>query len=189
MRRFSLILLFAAASILGAAAQTLDFNALAVKTLDGRFTQVQESPLLEKPDVSTGRMQYVRGDKLVWKYETPKLYQLSMLKDRLVVTSSAGAKVTSYADNPMMEQMRDLMMGLISGDSLRPDAGKFDISVREDGKLTIVTMVPRIRQMKKSFSTIELTFRGLQYTISKVVLSAPDGGKTTITFSDVKTER
>lgn len=199
MKRLFSILILIAVSAAAAFAQISDTDALkmktiaqksaSVKTLFCKFKQVQESPLLENADVSTGQMQYLSSGKLVWKYETPKLYQLSMLEDKVVITSDKGTKVTQLSDSPMMSQMRSLIFSIISGDQLLQGENRFDCKVAENGGQTIVTMIPKIRQLKKAFSSMEFTFKGSDYVISKVVLSAPDGGKTTVTFTEQKIER
>lgn len=160
-----------------------------IKTLFCNFRQVQEVPLLENAVVSTGKMQYLSSGKLVWKYETPKLYQLSVLEDKIVTTSDAGVKTTMLSDNPLMAQMRELIFGLMSGNQLRETAGRFDCRISEKGGMTVVRMIPKPRQLKKLFSSMEFTFSETDSTISKVVLSDADGGRTMVTFTDKKIER
>jgi len=155
-----------------------------LKTLSCKFRQVQESPMLKTPEVSTGMMQFISSGKLVWKYETPKLFQLSLLEDKIVMTSDKGAKTMQLSDNPMMAQMKDLFMGLVNGSNLRADGDRFECSVKDSGDVSVVTMVPKARQLKKMFSSLEFTFKGPDCLISKVVLLGSGGGKTTVTFTE-----
>lgn len=160
-----------------------------MKTLSCKFRQVQESPMLKTPEISTGNLQFLSSGTLVWKYETPKLFQLSLLEDRIVMTSDKGVKSLPLADNPMMEQIRDFFIGLVNGDRLKPDGDGFECSLREKDNQCIVTMTPKSRQLRKAFASMEFTFTGTDCRIGSVVLYGAKGGKTTVTFTDHKITR
>lgn len=185
------ILLFAT---LVANARTNDADALklkdiaeksaSIKTLSCRFRQVQESPLLKTPEISTGLLQFKSGGTLVWKYETPKLFQLSILEDRIVMTSDRGTRAMTLSENPMMEQVRDFFIGLVSGSGLQSENGHFECTLKEESGACVVTMIPKARQTARIFSRMELSFTGPEYLVGSVTLFAAKGGKTTIVFSD-----
>lgn len=158
-----------------------------MKSFNSDFRQVQEVPSLAQPVIQTGRMEYFNDGRVIWKYETPKLLQLSMLKDKVVTTSQDGAKVTLYSESPYLEQMRDLIVGMVSGKQFTAQ-DQYEISLSKTASETTVSMIPKARRMKKLFSSMGFTF-GKDLTIVKVVLNDPQGGKTTITFSNKKIGR
>jgi len=152
------------------------------------FRQVQVVPLLEEDVISTGKMDYRSDGRIMWKYETPKLQQIAITADKIITTSESGSKTVNLSENPMMAQVRELLLGVLSGKQFET-ADRFECSASESGRSVTVDMVPKPRQLKKLFSKMSFTFASSDKSIEKVVLFDADGGSTTITFTNKKINR
>lgn len=159
-----------------------------IKSFSCDFRQVQEVPMLEDAVISAGKMDYRSDGRIMWKYETPKLMQIAVTQDKIITTTDTGSKTVNLSDNPMMAQLREILLGVLSGKQF-DTAGRFDCSIREDGSFVTVDMVPKSRQIKRVFSKMSCTFANSDKSIERVVLSDADGGITTITFTNKKISR
>lgn len=157
-----------------------------MKEFSAKFRQVRKVALLTDEVVSTGEMQYRNDGRIMWRYTSPKKQQIAFSAKDIRITEGTQTRILALDDNPYLGQLKDLLMGLMSGKQLDAD-GRFAVkAVKNDAKLITLSMTPVQRQLKKFISEVTITFTAPDSTVSEVVMKEPDGSSTTITFTDRK---
>ena len=157
-----------------------------MKEFSAKFRQVRKVALLTDEVVSTGEMQYRNDGRIMWRYTSPKKQQIAFSAKDIRITEGTQTRILTLDENPYLGQLKDLLMGLMSGKQLDAD-GRFAVkAVKNDAKLITLSMTPVQRQLKKFISEVTITFTAPDSTVSEVVMKEPDGSSTTITFTDRK---
>ncbi|MGN1211107.1 MAG: outer membrane lipoprotein carrier protein LolA [Candidatus Cryptobacteroides sp.] len=151
------------------------------------FTQVREVAVLAESAVSTGQMQYRNDGRILWKYITPSAYQIAFTSTDVRINRGTDSQVMRLDENPFFGQLRDLLLGIMSGRQLT-DEGRFQISVTETEPEIVVRMVPVQRQIKRMFSEMLISFIPDNLVVSTVVMKEADGSSTTISFTSAKVD-
>lgn len=192
MKKIFLILLAVASSLPLLAQGTGDAAVLerlarksaGLESFSASFVQTARSPMLKEPVVSKGEMQYRKDGRIMWRVTSPGSFQLGLTNDNIVITRGGTSETISYSDNPLYLQVKNLLMGLMSGEQLS-GGGRFELSLTTGKEGTSVTMVPVQRQLKKMFSSFVISFTP-DDIVKQVVMNESDGGSTTIVFDDRK---
>lgn len=157
-----------------------------MKEFSAKFRQVRKVALLTDEVVSTGEMQYRNDGRIMWRYTSPKKQQIAFSAKDIRITEGTQTRIVALDENPYLGQLKDLLMGLMSGKQLDAD-GRFTVKVvKNDAKSITLSMTPVQRQLKKFISEVVITFTAPDSTVSEVVMKEPDGSSTTITFTDRK---
>ena len=157
-----------------------------MKEFSAKFRQVRKVALLTDEVVSTGEMQYRNDGRIMWRYTSPKKQQIAFSAKDIRITEGTQTRIMALDENPYLGQLKDLLMGLMSGKQLDAD-GRFAVKVvKNDAKSITLSMTPVQRQLKKFISEVVITFTAPDSTVSEVVMKEPDGSSTTITFTDRK---
>lgn len=157
-----------------------------MKEFSAKFRQVRKVALLTDEVVSTGEMQYRNDGRIMWRYTSPKKQQIAFSAKDIRITEGTQTRIMALDENPYLGQLKDLLMGLMSGKQLDAD-GRFTVKVvKNDAKSITLSMTPVQRQLKKFISEVIITFTAPDSTVSEVVMKEPDGSSTTITFTDRK---
>ena len=157
-----------------------------MKEFSAKFRQVRKVALLTDEVVSTGEMQYRNDGRIMWRYTSPKKQQIAFSAKDIRITEGTQTRILTLDENPYLGQLKDLLMGLMSGKQLDAD-GRFAVkAVKNDAKFITLSMTPVQRQLKKFISEVTITFTAPDSTVSEVVMKEPDGSSTTITFTDRK---
>ena len=157
-----------------------------MKEFSAKFRQVRKVALLTDEVVSTGEMQYRNDGRIMWRYTSPKKQQIAFSAKDIRITEGTQTRIMALDENPYLGQLKDLLMGLMSGKQLDAD-GRFVVkAVKNDAKFITLSMTPVQRQLKKFISEVVITFTAPDSTVSEVVMKEPDGSSTTITFTDRK---
>ena len=157
-----------------------------MKEFSAKFRQVRKVALLTDEVVSTGEMQYRNDGRIMWRYTSPKKQQIAFSAKDIRITEGTQTRIMALDENPYLGQLKDLLMGLMSGKQLDAD-GRFAVKVvKNDAKSITLSMTPVQRQLKKFISEVVITFTAPDSTVSEVVMKEPDGSSTTITFTEKK---
>lgn len=154
-----------------------------IKTLDRKFTQLKQSPMVTKPAKSTGSMHYETPDKMTWSYDAPNDFSIVMQGDKM--TASKGGQVIKMSSKQQMglKSMMKMIVGMSSGSTLFDDRS-FEWSIAEKSDSYKVDMLPKNKNVKRMFSKVELFFDKSNKSIKSIELSESDGSLTTITFKE-----
>lgn len=157
-----------------------------MKEFSAKFRQVRKVALLTDEVVSAGEIQYRNDGRIMWRYTSPKKQQIAFSAKDIRITEGTQTRIMALDENPYLGQLKDLLMGLMSGKQLDAD-GRFAVkAVKNDAKFITLSMTPVQRQLKKFISEVTITFTAPDSTVSEVVMKEPDGSSTTITFTERK---
>ncbi len=165
-----------------------------ILSLEADFKQVKETRLLQEPEVATGHLSYRSPDRLCWEYLTPTAY-----KWELGTTSSSTT-------SPQVQQLLQFIIRSISGDNLQDNANftvtqqpalapsdafsQDNISTQNrntsaQGSTTYL-LVPKKRDLRQLFQSIEITLNPTTQVAERVVLTEKNGDRSTITFHNIQ---
>ena len=168
-----------------------------ILSLEADFKQVKETRLLQEPQVATGHLSYRSPDQLCWEYLTPTAYKWEL-----------GSTSTS----PQVQQLLQFIIRSISGDNLRDNAA-FSVTQlsptdsqqnntatakgnTESAKgstdaakgSTTYLLVPKKRDLRQLFQSIEITLNPATQVAERVVLTEKNGDRSTISFHNLHLE-
>lgn len=167
----------------------------AILSLEADFKQVKETRLLQEPQVATGHLSYRSPDQLCWEYLTPTAYKWEL-----------GSTSTS----PQVQQLLEFIIRSISGDNLH-DTAAFSVTqctTNTDSQQsnptslsnnadsakgstgsakgsTTYLLIPKKRDLKQLFQSIEITLDPATQVAERVVLTEKNGDRSTISFSNL----
>ena len=159
-----------------------------IRSFTCSFTQMREDPLLEGTSVSKGLMQYRNDGTMVWKCTSPDPYQVSVVKDRIIVSNGGRNRTIDASSNNMMGNIQKLVNDLASGRAFSGEGG-FKVSVKRGKSAVTLGLVPVQKAMQKRLSSVTIRFLADNMLIESFKYSTPEGSTTTIVFSDWKIER
>ena len=168
-----------------------------ILSLEADFKQVKETRLLQEPQVATGHLSYRSPDQLCWEYLTPTAYKWEL-----------GSTSTS----PQVQQLLQFIIRSISGDNLRDNAAfsvtqlsPIDSQQNNPGAQqnsmdaakgstdaakgsTTYLLVPKKRDLRQLFQSIEITLNPATQVAERVVLTEKNGDRSTISFHNLHLE-
>lgn len=165
--------------------QKLISTSKSIDSFSSDFTQVREVAILSEPAISKGLFQYRKDGRILWRYLSPTAYQVAFSKEEMLITRDGKSDSISFSENPYMGHLRELLLGLMSGQQFEQNS-QLKVSVVSYDPDIVVNMVPLQRQLKKFIKEIEISFTAKDYLVSKVVLRNTDDSTTTINFSNRK---
>lgn len=165
--------------------QKLISTSKSIDSFSSDFTQVREVAILSEPAISKGLFQYRKDGRILWRYLSPAAYQVAFSKEEMLITRDGKSDSISFSENPYMGHLRELLLGLMSGQQFEQNS-QLKVSVVSYDPDIVVNMVPLQRQLKKFIKEIEISFTAKDYLVSKVVLRNTDDSTTTINFSNRK---
>lgn len=153
-----------------------------VKQLECSFRQKRESKMLSEEIESTGTMEYNSPDHLQWNYTSPSSYGLQVDGDKVKIH---GKGPSNGAIPRQVKAMSRLIVGCVNGNQLF-DERLFKFSLYEDEGCFYILLVPKRKEMQKTFQSILFTFDKQKLTANSIVLTEKSGEKTVISFHDIK---
>jgi len=152
-------------------------------TLSARFEQTKHLKALQDQLVTTGRLQYRKGGRLLWHTDPPSESDL-VLEGTTATLKMAGmssAQAFDLSSEPGMGKVFETLRAVLEAD-LERLTPLFDLQVVRSRPL-VVSLKPRTEALARVLKAIELDFDG-QYRLLHVSLREPDGDRTDIAFRD-----
>ena len=159
----------------------------AIQSMQCRFTQTKQSPLLAQTAVAQGRMSYTRPSSLRWEYTAPYDYVLVVEGDSVSMTSQ-GKKAPSAAWKSGVKRMTGMVMSSLNGQRLF-DQRLFDISLYELSDCYRAVMKPKRKDMRRMFASITFTFNKQSLLVERVELTEGEGTTTTLQFDSLSVKK
>lgn len=157
-----------------------------ITSLTCDFVQKKQVSILNESLISSGQLFFSQGGKLCWQYIKPYAYSFVMNGSKIALRSDGSTNVFDTKSNKMFSQISKLIMCGVDGSGI-DDVKNFDITLKEESKDVVVTMLPKARDVKKMFSKIMLHFGKDDYYVKKIELFEPSGDKTEIEILNRKT--
>ena len=159
----------------------------AIQSMQCRFTQTKQSPLLAQAAVAQGRMSYTRPSSLRWEYTAPYDYVLVVEGDSVSMTSQ-GKKAPSAAWKSGVNRMTGMVMSSLNGQRLF-DQRLFDISLYELSDCYRAVMKPKRKDMRRMFASLTFYFNKQSVLVERVELSEGEGTTTTLQFESLTVKK
>ncbi len=186
-----------------------------ILSLEADFKQVKETRLLQEPEVATGHLSYRSPDRLCWEYLTPTAYKWELgaaspssasATTSTPPTTSSTKSTSSSTTSPQVQQLLQFIIRSISGDNLQDNANftvtqqptsvpsnafsQDNISTQNrntsaQGSTTYL-LVPKKRDLRQFFQSIEITLNPTTQVAERVVLTEKNGDRSTITFHNIQ---
>lgn len=153
-----------------------------LKTLVAKFTQTRKISLLDSEVKSKGELSLVRPDRLRWQLFPPDAVTYWVGPEGLAVRTKDGkvSRAPKQAGK-FGAVLTDLMT--IMGDDLGKLEARYTIDVKKsDGPIELV-LTPRIEELKKVVSRIQLTTQKELWALARVVVEEEGGDASTIDFT------
>ena len=155
-----------------------------MKSMKCDFRQVRTVPLMDEPQVSSGRMLYKQPSALKWIYTEPFSYSLSIEDDNISIDTEEGHTEIGNDASRMFKGLAGIVLGCMSGQNLK-DKRLFQTTVTEQDGEWVAVLVPQRREMKRVFSEIVMVFDPATSLLKRLTMKDQNGGNTEIEISNV----
>jgi outer membrane lipoprotein-sorting protein len=156
-----------------------------MKSLQGDFIQVKELSFMDDKVTSEGKIYYKKTNKIRWEYTKPYKYVFSSDGENVRMTSGDRTNKASVRSSKVFGEISKVMVGGVSGSGL-VDSPDFDAQFmvgKDDYK---VVLIPKKKEIKDLFSSVQLFVNKLDNRVRSVELTEKSGDKTTISLRNVQ---
>ena len=155
-----------------------------MKSMKCDFRQVSTVPLMDEPQVSSGKMLYRQPSSLKWVYTEPFIYSITIDNDNISVDTGQGQTEIGSDASRMFKGLAGIVLGCMSGENLK-DKRLFQTTVTELDNEWVAVLVPQRREMKRVFSEIVMVFDPATSLLKRLDMKDQNGGSTAIEISNV----
>lgn len=164
----------------------IDKAASEMKTMQCDFTQIKSMKMLSKDMESKGIMYFKRPDKLHWQYTSPYDYIFILNGDKILLKSNKSTKNIDAQKNKVFKQITNVILKSIIGGCLR-SSSDFTVELYQIGKSYFVKLIPKKKEVKQFYSSIEIFFNPSLTMVSSVKMLEKTGDVTIVKLNNVKT--
>lgn len=158
----------------------------AMKTMRCDFVQTKKMHLLKDEITSKGTMFYAQPRKLRWQYNSPYSYVFILNGNKVQIKSAKSSQKIDIQHNKMFRQIADIILNSITGGQLKSSAD-FNVDIRKSGNLYVARLLPKKKELKKLFNSIEVTFNSALTMIQSFKMAEKTGDTTIVSLNNVKT--
>ena len=155
-----------------------------IKSMKCDFRQVSTVPLMDEPQVSSGKMLYRHPSSLKWVYTEPFIYSITIDNDNISVDTGQGQTEIGSDASRMFKGLAGIVLGCMSGENLK-DKRLFQTTVTEQDNEWVAVLVPQRREIKRVFSEIVMVFDPATSLLKHLDMKDQNGGGTAIEISNV----
>jgi len=152
-------------------------------TLSARFEQTKHLKALQDRLVTTGKINYRKGGRLVWHTDPPNESDLTLegTTATLKMSGMSSSQAFDLSSDPGMGKVFETLRAVLEAD-LERLTPLFELQVVRSRPLE-VSLKPRTDALARVLQGIQLDFDS-QYRLLQVSLKEPDGDRTDIAFRD-----
>ena len=155
-----------------------------IKSMKCDFRQVSTVPLMDEPQVSSGKMLYRQPSSLKWVYTEPFIYSITIDNDNISVDTGQGQTEIGSDASRMFKGLAGIVLGCMSGENLK-DKRLFQTTVTEQDNEWVAVLVPQRREIKRVFSEIVMVFDPATSLLKHLDMKDQNGGSTAIEIGNV----
>lgn len=175
-----------------------------ILSLEADFKQVKETRLLQEPQVATGHLSYHSPDQLCWEYLTPTAYkwelgststspQVQQLLQFIIRSISGDNLHDNAAFSVTQLSPTDTQQGNTASqqngiDSQQNNTASAKGNTESAKGSTTYLLVPKKRDLRQLFQSIEITLNPATQVAERVVLTEKNGDRSTISFHNLHLE-
>lgn len=149
------------------------------RTLYCDFVQTKKMSLLSEDFVSRGAMYYKYDNKLVWRYDSPYKYEFVINGDIAIMKNDGVSTQFNSKSNKMANAISKIMISLVNGSGIG-DNINFEETYFVNSNECKIKLIPKGKELKKLFSTINIIFSNVDYTANNIEMIEDTGDSTTI---------
>lgn len=153
-----------------------------VSTIEADFQQKKHLDFMSKDIETSGKMAFLKPDKLNWQYTKPYNYRIVFQKDNITIDDQGNVSHIK-ADNKVFKKINHLIIGTISGSMFNEK--EFNITLWKSNKKIIAKLKPKDKTLQKYVNEIHLFFTD-DTLVEKVKLIEPSMDYTEIIFTNMK---
>jgi len=182
-----------------------------ILSLEADFKQVKETRLLQEPQVATGHLSYRSPDQLCWEYLTPTAYKWELgststspqvqqllqfiirsisgdnLRDNAAFSVTQLSPTDTQQGNTLSQQNGiDSQQNNTATAKGNANAAKGNTDAAKGS--TTYLLVPKKRDLRQLFQSIEITLNPATQVAERVVLTEKNGDRSTISFHNLHLE-
>ena len=153
-----------------------------LRTLVAKFTQTRKISLLDSEVKSKGELSLVRPDRLRWELFPPDAVTYWVGPEGLAVRTKDGRVSRAPKQAGKFGAVLGDLMTIMGDDPSKLEA-RYTIDVKKsDGPIELV-LTPKVDELKKVVSRIQLTTQKEVWALARVVVEEEGGDASTIDFS------
>lgn len=153
-----------------------------VNSLTADFVQYKHMDFLSKDIESSGKFYLSGSNELLWKYTKPQEMSVLFKNKKMHTKSNGKTNTVDLSKNKRFEDLNNFIVGSYTGNFLNDK--DFTITFFKNGSNKTVKLIPKKKDISKYIKTIELLFKGADYTVSEVKLIEPSNDYTKIVFKN-----
>ena len=148
------------------------------------FEETKHVNVLKNASTSSGIFR-LKGEKLLWQYNSPKKNAMLFNKQQLKIKNDKG-KITTIDlnKNKRFKQLQQLMVGSYTGNLF--DEESFTITYFKNGTLKTAVLKPKNKDMGKHIKEVTLTFKNNESTVSEIKIVESSNDYSVITLKNKK---
>ena len=156
-----------------------------MNTMQCDFTQVKELSFMDEKVTTEGKMYYKKANKIRWEIVKPVKSAFLMDGQNIRMISGDNTNKIPVNSSKMFSGISNVLIGCVSGSGL-VDSPDFDSQFMVGKDDYQIILIPKKKEIKDLFATIQLYVAKADSRIRSVELIDKDGDKMTITLKDVK---
>lgn len=169
----------------GQVIQKIASTTASIKTMQCAFSQTKKMKMLKNEIQSSGVMYFKSPDKLRWQYKAPYSYVFVMNGNRVSLKSSNGIQNVDVQRNKMFKQISSIILGCVTGGSLRSSAD-FNVQICQEDGTYIAKLLPRKKELKSLYNYIKIKFNSSLNMVQSVEMSEKTGDTTYVSLINTK---
>lgn len=143
------------------------------------FVQTKTISILEEEIVSSGKMYYLKDNKLRWEYIEPYTYEFIMNEDKILLKSENSSNVIDIKNNKLFREISKIIINGVNGTDIgNTEIYDTEFYAQKDGFL--VMLFPKQNELKEMFHSIRLNFNNKDFTVEKIDIQEKGGDITHI---------
>lgn len=155
-------------------------------TIIADFVEEKYMSYLKEPQKSAGIFYYKKEDKLRWEKNTPLKY-IFIADGEEVKIQDNGKEMNVASAKQIVGKIKDLILILINGEF---NSGKvFTSSYFQSTETYFVKLIPKGKKLSSLYEYITLSFSKETLLLKELVFYEKSGDKSTMTFSNSKTNQ
>lgn len=166
--------------------EQINIAASGLKSMECSFTQIKYLSLLSDRMVSEGKMCYKQPNKLRWEYTTPYQYLFIFNGTKVYVGNKSRKDVIDTQTNKVFKEVARIMVSTVTGKALS-DSSDFSIDVADGKSVWEITLTPKKKEMKKTFTKVEMSFNKSNLMIADIKIYEKNNDLTNIRLKNIST--
>jgi outer membrane lipoprotein-sorting protein len=156
-----------------------------IQTIESDFIQEKYLSVLTESITTKGHFTFKQKNQIRWEYTDPFSYIIIIKDGKMQIKDDD--KITNYdmSGNKSMSAINEKMSDIVQGKIIR-NKNEFNTTYSENSNFYLVSLVPKLKEMKDYFNGIQIYFDKNDLTVSKIKMIELSGDYSIINFINKK---